>query len=67
MRVWLPNAEWAEDMPTEVDVDVYDGGGPVPSTIRDVELYVPPYMASSKEPFEVMRSMPSLPRRLLSP
>jgi phosphoglycerate dehydrogenase-like enzyme len=60
VKVWLPNAEWAVDLPSEVDVDVYDGGGPPPSTIRDVELYVPPYMSSSREPFEVMRSMPSL-------
>jgi phosphoglycerate dehydrogenase-like enzyme len=60
VRVWLPNAEWAEDMPSGVDVDVYDGGDLRPSTIRDVELYVPPYMASSREPFEVIRSMPTL-------
>ena len=60
MRVWLPYAEWAEDVPSGVDVDVYDGGGRPPSTIEDVELYVPPYMASSAEPFEVMRSMPAL-------
>jgi phosphoglycerate dehydrogenase-like enzyme len=55
----LPTAEWVEDMPSTVDVDVYDGGGR-PSTIGDVELYVPPYMASSREPFEVIRSMASL-------
>ena len=60
MRVWLPYAEWAEDMPSGVDVDVYDGGSGPPSTIQDVELYVPPYMAASREPFEVMRSMPAL-------
>jgi phosphoglycerate dehydrogenase-like enzyme len=60
VRVWLPIAEWAEDVPSVVDVDVYDGGGAPPSTIGDVELYVPPYMASSREPFEVMRSMTSL-------
>jgi phosphoglycerate dehydrogenase-like enzyme len=58
--MWLPIAEWAEDVPSVVDVDVYDGGGPPPSTIGDVELYVPPYMAPSREPFEVMRSMTSL-------
>lgn len=58
--MWLPIAEWAEDVPSVVAVDVYDGGGPPPSTIGDVELYVPPYMASSREPFEVMRSMTSL-------
>jgi phosphoglycerate dehydrogenase-like enzyme len=60
VRVWLPYAEWAEDMPPGVDVDVYDGGSGPPSTIQDVELYVPPYMAASREPFEVMRSMPAL-------
>ena len=60
MRVWLPDAEWAEDMPSGVDVDVYDGDGEPPSTIEDVELYVPPYMAASPAPFEVMRSMPAL-------
>ena len=60
MRVWLPQGEWAEDMPSGVDVDVYDGGGPPPSTSQDVELYVIPYMVASREPLEVMRSMPSL-------
>lgn len=60
MRVWLPYGEWAEDMPSGVDVDVYDGGGAPPSTIQDVELYVPPYMSATREPFEVIRSMPSL-------
>jgi phosphoglycerate dehydrogenase-like enzyme len=60
MRVWLPKAEWAEDMPSGVDVDVYDGASGPPSTIEDVELYVPPYMVASPEPFEVMRSMSAL-------
>ena len=60
MRVWLPRDEWAEDMPPGVHVDVYDGEGPPPSTIEDVELYVIPYMVASREPVEVMRSMPSL-------
>jgi phosphoglycerate dehydrogenase-like enzyme len=60
VRVWLPIAEWAEDMPSGVDVDVYDGRGTPPSTIDDVEVYVIPYMVSSPEPLEVMRSMPSL-------
>jgi phosphoglycerate dehydrogenase-like enzyme len=60
VRVWLPIAEWAEDMPSGVDVDVYDGRGTPPSTIADVEVYVIPYMVSSPEPLEVMRSMPSL-------
>jgi phosphoglycerate dehydrogenase-like enzyme len=60
MRVWLPYAEWAEDMPPGVDVDVYDGAGAAPSTTDDVELYVIPYMSPSREPLTVMRSMPSL-------
>ena len=60
MRVWLPNAEWAQDMPSGVDVDVYDGNSAPPSTIQDVELYVIPYMVASREPLEVIRSMPSL-------
>ena len=58
--MWLPVAEWAEDMPLGVDIDVYDGDGEPPSTIEDVELYVPPYMVASPGPFEVMRSMPAL-------
>jgi phosphoglycerate dehydrogenase-like enzyme len=60
VKVWLPYAEWAEDMPSGVDVDVYDGRGEPPHTIEDVELYVPPYMVASPAPFEVMRSMPAL-------
>jgi phosphoglycerate dehydrogenase-like enzyme len=60
VRVWLPVAEWAEDMPSGVEVDVYDGEGAPPSTIEDVEMYVIPYMVASPEPLEVIRSMPSL-------
>jgi phosphoglycerate dehydrogenase-like enzyme len=58
--VWLPYAEWAEDMPSGVEVDVYDGQGGVPSSLDDVEFYAIPYMIASKEPLEVMSSMPSL-------
>ena len=47
MRVWLPIAEWVEDMPAGVNVDVYEGAGPVPSTLEDVEMYVVPYMIPS--------------------
>lgn len=60
MRVWLPYAEWAADMPSGVDVDVYEGTGAPPSTTGDVELYVVPYMVASAEPLEIIRSMPSL-------
>jgi phosphoglycerate dehydrogenase-like enzyme len=60
MRVWLPYAEWAGDMPSGVDVDVYDADGALPSTIEDVEMYVIPYMVASPEPLEAIRSMPSL-------
>jgi phosphoglycerate dehydrogenase-like enzyme len=60
VNVWLPYAEWAEDMPSGVDVDVYDGDGALPATLADVEIYVVPYMVASREPFEVMPTMPSL-------
>jgi phosphoglycerate dehydrogenase-like enzyme len=60
VRVWLPVAEWAQDMPAGVEVEVYDGAGAPPSSIEDVELYVIPYMVASPEPLEIMRSMPSL-------
>jgi phosphoglycerate dehydrogenase-like enzyme len=60
VRVWLPYAEWVEDMPAEVDVDVYDGESDPPSTMDDVEFYAIPYMIASKKPLEVVRSMPSL-------
>jgi phosphoglycerate dehydrogenase-like enzyme len=60
VRVWLPVADWVEDMPAGVDVDVYEGAGPVPSTLEDVEMYVVPYMIPSPEPMEVIRSMSSL-------
>jgi phosphoglycerate dehydrogenase-like enzyme len=59
VRVWLPYAEWADDMPPGTDVDVYDGDA-LPSTTNDVEVYVVPYMSSTREPLEVMRSMPAL-------
>jgi phosphoglycerate dehydrogenase-like enzyme len=59
VRVWLPYAEWAEDMPSVVDVDVYDGVGAPPRT-DGVEIYVIPYMTTSREPLEIMASMPSL-------
>jgi phosphoglycerate dehydrogenase-like enzyme len=60
VRVWLPYAEWAEDMPSGVDVDVYDGVSAPPSAIDDVEVYVIPYMVATKEPLEVMATMPAL-------
>jgi phosphoglycerate dehydrogenase-like enzyme len=60
VRVWLPDAEWVEDLPPGVDAGLYDGHGAPPSTTEDVEMYVVPYMIASPEPLEIMRSLPSL-------
>jgi phosphoglycerate dehydrogenase-like enzyme len=60
VKVWLPYAEWADDLPPGVDVDVYDGTGAPPSTTDEVEFYAVPYMVTSPEPLTLMRSMPSL-------
>jgi phosphoglycerate dehydrogenase-like enzyme len=60
VKVWLPIAEWAQDMPAGVEVEVYDGTNAPPAGRDDVEVYVIPYMVASREPLEIMRSMPSL-------
>ncbi|MDQ1614543.1 MAG: hypothetical protein QOJ60_482 [Actinomycetota bacterium] len=62
MRLWLPMSDAVERMggvPVGVDVDVYDGVGPVPGSADEVEFYVLPYMAGSG-PARLMRDLPML-------
>jgi phosphoglycerate dehydrogenase-like enzyme len=45
--VWLPYADAPQRMgglPAGLQADIWDGTGPWPSSVRDVELYVLPYM-----------------------
>ncbi len=45
--VWLPYADAVDRMggvPPGLDADIWDGVGPWPESVRDVELYVVPYM-----------------------
>jgi phosphoglycerate dehydrogenase-like enzyme len=43
MRVWVPYADVVPRLPATLAVDVYDGSGPPPSTLDEVEFYVTPY------------------------
>jgi phosphoglycerate dehydrogenase-like enzyme len=58
-RVWLPfEPERLDEVPTGLEVDVYDGTGPLPSTAGEVEFYVPDYGGGQK----VVEIIPELPR-----
>jgi phosphoglycerate dehydrogenase-like enzyme len=59
--VWLPYdaADRLGPLPDDVRVQVYDGSGPRPDGLADVELYVLPYLAGP-EPARLMASMPGL-------
>ena len=59
--VWLPDDDWDRQLqvPTGLSVDVWRSGMPLPSTVRDVEFYVPEYMGPT-EVIEVLADLPSL-------
>lgn len=59
--VWLPEDEWQRQLraPEGVAIEVWRSGMPVPSSIRDVEFYVPEYMGPASV-IEITREMPSL-------
>jgi phosphoglycerate dehydrogenase-like enzyme len=59
--VWLPDDDWAGHLrvPPSLSVEVWRSGMPVPSTVGDVELYVPEYMGPSAA-FDVLIQMSSL-------
>jgi len=59
MRAWVPYADLLPRLPDRLEVDVYDGSGPPPSTLDGVELYVAPY-TFDRAPLELVRSMPRL-------
>lgn len=59
MRVWVPYADVLRDLPETLAVDVYDGTGPVPASIAEVEYYVTPY-TFDRRPLELMAQMPRL-------
>ena len=58
-RVWVPYADVVPRLPDSLAVDVYDGDGPVPATLDEVECYVTPYLFSP-EPLKLMARMPKL-------
>jgi phosphoglycerate dehydrogenase-like enzyme len=61
-RVWLPFPDAVERMgglPDGVAADVYDGTGPPPASVGEVDFYVLPYMAGPA-PARLMARMPSL-------
>lgn len=59
VRVWVPYDELLPRMPDGVLADVYDGAGAAPSTVEDVEFYVPPY-SFDRTPLKLMADMPRL-------
>ncbi len=58
-RVWVPYAEVVPELPERLAVDVYDGEGPVPESIEEVECYVLPY-TFDLSPLHLMSRMPQL-------
>lgn len=59
MRIWVPYVDVVPRLPGTVAADVYDGSGPPPSTLDDVEFYVAPY-TFDRAPLELMARMPKL-------
>lgn len=59
VRVWVPYPWLADDLPSGVAADLYDGTGAPPPSMADVEFYVLPYMQGI-EPARLMSRMPRL-------
>jgi phosphoglycerate dehydrogenase-like enzyme len=59
VRAWVPYSDVVARLPETVTVDVYDGEGPVPKGIDEVEFYVLPY-TFGPNPLPLMRQMPRL-------
>lgn len=59
VRAWVPYADVVPRLPATVTADVYDGEGPVPKSIDEVEFYVLPY-TFAPGPLPLMRQMPRL-------
>jgi phosphoglycerate dehydrogenase-like enzyme len=59
--VWIPEDDWQRHLhpPPGLVVDVWRSGMPVPSSIGDVEFYVPEYMGPASI-IEITARMPSL-------
>jgi phosphoglycerate dehydrogenase-like enzyme len=58
-RVWVPFGRSAKDLPEGMTADVFDGTGPVPDSLDEVEVYVLPYPFRLAHP-ELMARMPNL-------
>jgi phosphoglycerate dehydrogenase-like enzyme len=58
-RVWVPFGRSAKDLPDGLVADVFDGIGPAPDTIGEVEVYVVPYSFKHYRP-ELIPQMPKL-------
>jgi phosphoglycerate dehydrogenase-like enzyme len=61
VTVWLPYDAWRSELAVAagLDVEVWDGTGDPPASVRDVRFYVLPYMAGP-EPARLMARMSSL-------
>ncbi len=59
MRVWQPYPDLLAELPAGLDVDVYDGAAPPPTTIDEVEFYVAPYTFEAA-PLRLIPQMPAL-------
>jgi phosphoglycerate dehydrogenase-like enzyme len=58
-RVWMPSAEFLDDLPAGVVGDLYDGTGEPPEHADEVEFYVPTYM-NGTVPYEIIPTLPKL-------
>ena len=61
MKIWLPYADWPQRLrlPDAMQADVFEGFGPPPASIGEVEFFVMPYLAGTA-PARLMVDMPSL-------
>ncbi len=58
-RVWVPFNRSAKDLPEGLVADVFEGTGPIPDSIDEVEMFVVPYAFKNSHP-ELMARMPNL-------
>jgi phosphoglycerate dehydrogenase-like enzyme len=58
-RIWVPFGQSVKDVPPPFTADVFDGVGPVPEGIDEVEVYVFPYGFNQAHP-ELLAEMPRL-------
>jgi phosphoglycerate dehydrogenase-like enzyme len=63
MRVWLGRRDALEligELPAGVDIDTWEGTGAPPSSLREVEFYVVPFLPRAEVVVDVLARLPKL-------